>query len=333
MDLILGNQVFFNRSPVLLSSGVLWDVWFFHLMVRNGPHFIELRGYKRQFLVCLVITIAGWLSLVARGQGKPSSVPPSRSTLSQGSQLFSAYCASCHGLDGHGGHRAPDIIGEREVQKLSNARIEKIVREGIAGTGMPSFRVLGDAKIQALVRHIRTLQGQGSNSPLPGSPESGRILFFGKAGCAECHMVNGTGGFIGSDLSAYGRSKSVAEIREAITKPNPYLDERGRVVVATTQDGQTFTGIPRNEDNFSLQMQTKDGAFHFFEKSSLRGIEHSPESLMPSDYVSRLTRQEIDDIVSYVAAVASRGQSGSQRKDRNPMNGSGGPGSEHAPEQ
>jgi len=222
----------------------------------------------------------------------------------EGARLFPSTCGGCHGLDGHGGERAPDIAGRREIQKLSDVALAKVIREGVAGTGMPAFRDLGNAKIQALVRHLRKLQGENAVSSLPGSPVAGKALFLGKAGCAECHMVDGTGGFIGSDLSAYGRGRAVAEIRSAIVNPADNLQERGRVVVATTSDGQTFTGIARNEDNFSLQLQTKDGAFHFFEKSSLRALEHRTESVMPSDYAVRLSAQEIDDVISYLIAAA-----------------------------
>ena len=113
---------------------------------------------------------------------------------------------------------------------------------------------------------------------------------------------------MGSDLSTYGRAKASAQIRSAIVNPAENSQDRGRVVVATTGDGQTLTGIARNEDNFSLQLQTKDGAFHFLEKSSLRALEHREQSLMPYDYGARLSAQEIDDVISYLMAVARNTQ-------------------------
>ena len=251
-------------------------------------------------LCCLAVLAAGSIHISANGQKK--AAPPGDTK--EGARLFPPNCSGCHGLDGRGGERAPDIAGRREIQKLSDAALAKLIREGIPGTGMPPFRALGNVKIQALVRHLRTLQGENVVSPLPGSPASGKSLFFGKAGCADCHMVNGAGGFIGSDLSAYARARAASQIRSAIVNPAESSQERGRVVVATTRDGQTFTGIARNEDNFSLQLQTKDGAFHFFEKSDLRGLEHRTEPLMPSDYAARLSAREVDDVISYLISVS-----------------------------
>jgi hypothetical protein len=44
-------------------------------------------------------------------------------------------------------------------------------------------------------------------------------------------------------------------------------------MIISTQDGQKYSGRVRNEDNFSLQLQTLDGAFHLFMKSELRSFE------------------------------------------------------------
>jgi cytochrome c oxidase cbb3-type subunit 3 len=117
-------------------------------------------------------------------------------------------------------------------------------------------------------------------------------------------MANGAGGFIGADLSAYARGKSAKGIRDSLINP---ISDRGKAVVITNADGTQFHGIVRNEDNFSLQLQTSDGAFHFFEKSSLQRIERRPEPIMPTDYESRLSPQELNDVVSYLIQL---GQSG-----------------------
>ncbi|HET8827501.1 MAG TPA: c-type cytochrome [Terriglobales bacterium] len=230
-------------------------------------------------------------------------------------KLFPANCGSCHGIDGHGGERAPDIATRRDIQRLSDDALAKIIRDGIPGTGMPPFRSLGPAKIQGLVHEMRRLQGEDTASSLPGSPAGGKSLFFGRAGCSDCHMVSGAGGFIGSDLSVYARGKGAADIRVAILNPAGKLPERGRLVVATTADGQVLTGMVRNEDNFSLQLQTKDGTFHFLEKSSLGALERRAESLMPSDYGTRLTAQDVDDLISYLIMSGRTSNSAGTQSD------------------
>jgi cytochrome c oxidase cbb3-type subunit III len=222
----------------------------------------------------------------------------------EGQQIFATKCATCHGLDGRGAERGPDIAGRREIQQMSDAALVQIVRKGIASAGMPSFRGLGDTKIEAVVHHLRQLQGRDTALPVSGDPERGKALFSGKGGCAQCHMVNGAGGFLGSDLSSYASAQSAEGIRSAITDPNTNLDPRRQTVVVTSRDGTKNTGIARDEDNFSLLLQTKDGAFHSFAKADLESIEHQPRSLMPADYGAQLSREEIDDVVSYLVKAA-----------------------------
>lgn len=233
----------------------------------------------------------------AAGNGSPQA----------GQQIFSSNCAGCHGLDGRGGEHGPNIATTSEVQRLSDHDILHIVRDGISGAGMPAFRSrFDDAQFQAVLSYVRVLQGKEAATSVPGNPEKGHSLFFGKARCAECHMVAGKGGFIGPDLSSYGAEHSPDVIRNAIVDPNKNLDPRRRTVTAITRDGQRYSGRALNEDNFSLQLQTLDGTFHFFDKSTLAHLEHEPRSLMPSNYGSMLSSGDLDDVVSYLMRAAAR---------------------------
>ena len=222
---------------------------------------------------------------------------------SQGSALFESNCAACHGSDGRGGERAPDIARTSEVQQLSNSDLMGIIRNGISGGGMPGFATLGQDGIKALVDYMRVLQGSGSVSKLPGDPHAGEVLFFGKAQCSSCHMVKGQGGFIASDLTFYGTDKTPDQIRNIITDPDKYLSPDSKLVTVVTSDDQKITGAVRNEDNFSISLQTSDGSFHFLKKSYLRKIEVGPHSLMPGNYASTLGDEAVNDLVSYVMTV------------------------------
>jgi hypothetical protein len=85
--------------------------------------------------------------------------------------------------------------------------------------------------------------------------------------------------------------------------------------VLVTAAGDHIEGLIRNEDNFSVQFQTKDGGFHSFQKSELRGLDRLETSLMPANYGERLSSAELDDLVSYVLAAApDASKAGTPRK-------------------
>jgi cytochrome c oxidase cbb3-type subunit III len=243
-------------------------------------------------------------SLVVWSQGPPENLRQTnvKTGSTRGKQTFASTCAGCHGLDGRGGERAPNIAENLKVQRLSDVQLAHIVENGVPGTGMPAFHSLVQADVQAVIAYLRFLQGTKKALSLPGDPGRGETVFFGKAGCSSCHMASSNGGFIASDLSAYARSHAVEQILSAITTPGS--DRQARLVMATTRTGEKYVGRIRNEDNFSVQLQALDGTFYFVDKSDLASLDSS-QTLMPADYASTLTSDELNDVVSYLMRVAN----------------------------
>jgi cytochrome c oxidase cbb3-type subunit 3 len=229
---------------------------------------------------------------------------------------FESTCAACHGLDGRGGERGPNIVSRPEVLRLSDAELLKILHDGIPSAGMPSFASLGSARLAALVSYVRTLRGKGSVATIPGDPQKGKQLFFGSARCSECHMVRGQGGFLAADLSHYAATLSGPEIRSAITSPGADSPQRRTLVTVVLHNGKMVEGVIRNEDNFSLQVQSLDGTFHLFQKSYIAKVEPHAQPLMPLDYASTLTAAQLDDLIGYLMTVA-RQTKGASSPDAN----------------
>ena len=249
---------------------------------------------------CLLLGLVLITNLRAQ---QPASTPTAADA--QGSMLFASNCGSCHGSDGRGGEHAPDIATDPDMQRLADSDLIAIAKNGVSGTGMPPFDWLGQEKLTAIVKYLRTLQGRRIDIKLPGNPKGGEALFFGGARCSECHMVNGKGGFIGSDLSLYGADESASQIRGVILDPERNLPPQKKATTVVTHTGQKFTGMLKVDDNFSVSIQTMDGDFHFFQKSQLTHIDLGSHSLMPVNYGSMLNNEQINDLVSYLLHVGS----------------------------
>jgi putative heme-binding domain-containing protein len=270
---------------------------------------------RSQFALLLVALCVG-SSLAAWSQTPRQNLPQTNLKLlsTPGKKTFASTCANCHGLDGRGGERAPNIVENPKVQQLSDAQIFRVIENGVPGTGMPAFHSLARVEVEAVVAYLRFLQGTNRTLNLPGDPDRGQTVFFGKAGCSGCHMAAGKGGFIASDLSGYARSHAVEQIRSAITSPTPSNDRRARLVTATIRGGETYVGRIRNEDNFSVQLQTLDGTFYFVDKSDLEGLETS-QTPMHTDYGSTLSSVELNNVVSYLMRVAGASKSETPAKE------------------
>jgi cytochrome c oxidase cbb3-type subunit III len=210
----------------------------------------------------------------------------------------------CHGSDGRGGEGAPNIATSHEIQDLPDSELIHIVHDGIPNAGMPSFASLGLPQVESVVAYLRILQGKSNSvSRLPGDPHAGQMLFYGKASCSTCHMVNGSGGFIGGDLTTFSQGLLVSQVTEAITQPDRDLEPGSEVVHVVMRSGKTITGMIRNEDNFVIGLQSADGSFYFLQRSGVERVDHTSHSLMPRDYGSTLSSTELNDLVSFLLNV------------------------------
>ena len=235
--------------------------------------------------VCQVSKVKGSLPQVANGEGK---------------NLFESSCAVCHGLDGGGGEHAPNIGRASSAKSKPDATLARILRDGIPGKGMPSFIKFSDLEFQSVLSYLRFLQRKSEARSDVGNPVQGKQLFFGKAGCAECHAMRGDGHFFSTDLSDFADDHDANEIRDAIVSPRQQEGEPRSFARVTINSGEVLAGVIRNENNSSLQIQDADGQFYLFMKSELRSVERSPAPSMPVDYEKKLSAGEIDDLVSYI---------------------------------
>jgi putative heme-binding domain-containing protein len=150
---------------------------------------------------------------------------------------------------------------------------------------------------------------QGTQKPISisGNAEAGRTLFWKKARCAECHSISGKGGFLASDLSGYGKTHSPEEVRQQVLHHEG--DESRTITWVTTRQGRKYEGLVRNEDNFSLQLQTFDGDFLFLRKAELAVVEHEEIHPNLANGGAKLSPRDFNDLTSYLSRTAETGSS------------------------
>lgn len=135
-----------------------------------------------------------------------------------GENLYKKYCTICHGPEGDGLGKAADYfdphprdftIAEFKFRSSglkaglpADADLVRIIREGLPGTGMTSWKkILSDQQIKRLVHYIKKF-GEWEDSSVPVAPMSqmptrmlainrGRELFLKV--CETCHGVEGRG--------------------------------------------------------------------------------------------------------------------------------------------
>ncbi|HKY21251.1 MAG TPA: PQQ-dependent dehydrogenase, methanol/ethanol family [Vicinamibacterales bacterium] len=279
----------------------------------------------------LLLAVAGMTAGVLFAQQAPMSdtvvnpLADNPTAAAEGQRIYDGTCQTCHGPAGVGdrdrGGSPLNTTGLKQGD--GDADLFRTIRTGVTGTQMPSYKGLRDEQVWQLVSYIRLLQNApASTRGTPQAPEgdvaSGEALFFGKAACSRCHEVNARGGVTGPDLSNAGRLASAA-IRQKIVAPSqplpPAPGARGGggrggpapvTIVARMQDGREIRGVRRNEDTFSVQIVDASGQLHMLDKLKLVSLTAETQSLMPGDYASRLSADEITNIVAFLRMQQGR---------------------------
>ena len=110
-------------------------------------------------LALLLFTLAGRL------EAEPSL---------SGRAIFQSHCSSCHGLDGRGGERAPDVVTNPAVSSLSDQALTNIIEHGVPRAGMPGFKAwLTPQETRAVVAFIHSTSRGDGRPKLAGSSAQG----------------------------------------------------------------------------------------------------------------------------------------------------------------
>jgi cytochrome c oxidase cbb3-type subunit 3 len=146
------------------------------------------------------------------GKPNPGSMTEASEKTTSFAALFRQNCAGCHGANGQLGP-APPLNDPLFLTIVTDAQLERVVRQGRRGTPMPAFGLaaggaLTDAQVTMLIEGIKShwktdehfdqpppeyLAAKGNGLQSAGGDRERGADVFSQA-CAGCHGENGRGG-------------------------------------------------------------------------------------------------------------------------------------------
>jgi putative heme-binding domain-containing protein len=139
---------------------------------------------------------------------------------------------------------------------------------------------------------------------LKGNAERGRQTFLrSKANCASCHRINGEGGAtgVGPALDGLGVKMSREAILAEILRPSQSIGQQYIVWNVQTKDGKATAGIVVEDLPDRLVLKDALGKATTIRKVDIEERIRSDVSLMPELLAGEFTRQELADLLQFLA--------------------------------
>src|SRR5690606_5123821 len=124
---------------------------------------------------------------------------------------------------------------------------------------------------------------------------------YAAARCVVCHRFGGDGGATGPDLTQLAGRFNLKDLAEAIIEPNKVISDQYRATVITTTGGQVYTGriVSETNDSLILVIDPEDASKVVeLNRDEIDEMKPSPVSLMPTDLLDTLNRDEVLDLLA-----------------------------------
>ncbi len=188
--------------------------------------------------------------------------------------------------------RAQSLVTALSEMGRSEAKLSAVLNEALGvQSGAIPYSPDFVAKLSAEVRES-------------GNPEAGKAIFQrAQLTCTACHQVGGVGGILGPNLDTVGAGLPLDLVIESVLWPDRQLKEGYFAVSVTTKDGQVLTGYEEKEAEGILWL--RDTATGETKPVTPQTIAERKNigTLMPAGLTNSLEREELRDLVAYLASL------------------------------
>ena len=262
--------------------------------------------------IAVFVTTAG----VAMGQtstAETKAPPPKYDPVSveRGKTTFVGACGFCHGSNGKGGEKGPDLLRSVVVLDDENGNtIGPVVLRGRPEKGMPRFPFNPQqiADIAAFLHNSIKNAIERDNYKIldivTGDPRAGAAYFSGPGHCNSCHSVTG-------DLKGIGARYEPVTLQGKFLQPNytwtegtpPHSVSAISVTVALPS-GESFTGALLHYDDFNVALRDGSGTYHSFSRANgTTRVEIHNKLQAHVDLLSRYTDADIHNLTAYLVSL------------------------------
>ena len=164
-------------------------------------------------------------------------------------------------------------------------------------------RVFGDVRQLSQDRESQIKKYKQMLTPTAlaaGDAAHGRLIY--NKTCASCHVLYGTGGKIGPDLTGSNRANLDYILLNSVD-PSYDVPEGYKMVVIQTDDGRVLNGVIAEENAQSVVLKTVEQPRVVVLKKDIEVRRISPKSMMPDGQLDQMKPQEVVNLIKYLQTI------------------------------
>lgn len=193
----------------------------------------------------------------------------------------------------------------------------------VASTCLPQIQLANAQSDNLSVTEQAALENRLEQYALrtAGDSAAGKLLFENttKTKCGLCHVVGGTGGKIGPDLSAIGGKFDRGHLVESLLDPTKQIVEGYRGWSVLTKDGSVLRGVIVKQNDESVTVADADAKQTTIARDKIEQIKPDATSIMPTGLANSLTPDEFTNLIAYLETLRSGGKSGAGSDIQGPI--------------
>ncbi len=127
---------------------------------------------------------------------------------------------------------------------------------------------------------------------------------FEVASCVSCHRMNGVGQQVGQDLTQLDPKTTKLDILRSLIEPSAKIDDKYLTYAFALKSGKVVTGMILESTPERIKVIENPMAKTppvLLDRADIEEQTKSPTSIMPKGVLDKLTREEILDLIAYIA--------------------------------
>lgn len=140
----------------------------------------------------------------------------------------------------------------------------------------------------------------------PGSSENGKRVYDNvqKTACSNCHAINGIEKS-GPNLDGIADKYPRKDLIHHILDPNAFIQPGYETATVLTTNGEVVAGRIRLSTRLEVRLLLATGKLRSIKRDQIEDIKSKGVSMMPTDLVNSITRQEFADLIAYLETLKS----------------------------